>query len=77
MTATKYARCYANAIRYSRSDRDTFADAVNKSPHDRVARGAFADFLEENEHPADWDTLRVLREHDGPVYAETRPDGVT
>lgn len=47
---------------------DEFRTAIALNPRDRVARGAYADFLEERDQHGDPDTLHALREHDGPVW---------
>jgi hypothetical protein len=45
--------------------------AVTKAPHDRVARAALSDHLEENDAHHDPMTLHLLQNHDGPVYVGT------
>jgi uncharacterized protein (TIGR02996 family) len=42
--------------------------SVREMPHDQTRRWAMADWLEENDHHHDGDTLRVLRDHEGPVF---------
>lgn len=58
---------YGSPARYSLVGREDFRSAINTNPHDMAARGAYADWLEEQGTARDHQ-LRALRTHDGPVH---------
>lgn len=56
-------------------DPQTAVAAVRANPTDPAARGAMADYLEENDLHARPEALGHLRSHPGPVWILQRPDG--
>lgn len=63
----KAARKLARRIGVRRYSHEAFAAAIRRRPNDPVARGAYADYLEENDAHADPATLDALRGPD-PVW---------
>lgn len=76
-----FASAYTKAIRFARRGRPVkfshkaFQAGIRENPEEIVRRGAYADWLEENDQHDGPETLAVLRTHDGPVDVGVDDDG--
>jgi uncharacterized protein (TIGR02996 family) len=66
----------SNPVKYGAAEHEGLQRAINTNPRDMVARGAYADYLEEYEPNTDPKLLNLLRTHKGDVYVRTGPNGV-
>lgn len=77
--AESFASQYGRAVKYAADNFDqehaAFRKAIQDSPHDPAARGAYADFLEERGLHADDETLKHLRHTPLAMWIRYTPDG--